>query len=469
MFDDDMVERLVFQSNLYAMQKEGVQLKVTNKEMGQFLGIHMLMGIIKQPTMSQHWNRATRFPLIADVMPRDRFKTLRRFFHANDNHLAVPKGQDGYDSLFKLRPVIDGLRANLTKIPAEERQSIDEQMVPFKGKLRFKQYLKDKPHSWGIKIFSRAGASGIIYDFEVYTGKGSVPVTELGQGAEVVLRLAEEIPRDKNFKLFFDNYYTSIPLIRELLLHGIHSAGTVRTNRLKGCNIEADDLLKKKGRGSFDYRVETNSGIVVTKWFDNKSVCIASSFVGAEPSDNCKRWDRNSKKYVDVVRPLCIAEYNKFMGGVDLSDMLIELYRIDIRGKKWYMRLFYYFLDLSVVNAWLLYRRHMGQQGRTHNKSLLDFKSEIANYLTSTNDGTPKPRGRPLRDQDCSTPKRPKLAKPKPYDSVRYDGIQHWPEAVADKKRCRLCSAYARIQCFKCHVSLCLVKNRNCFKIFHTQ
>ncbi|XP_065582898.1 piggyBac transposable element-derived protein 3-like [Artemia franciscana] len=214
MFDDDMVERILFQSNLYAMQKEGVQLKVTNKEMGQFLGIHMLMGIIKQSTMSQHWNRATRFPLIADVMPRDRFKTLRRFFHANDNHLAVPKGQDGYDSLFKLRPVIDGLQASLTKIPAEERQSIDEQMVPFKGKLRFKQYLKDKPHSWGIKIFSRAGASGIIYDFEVYTGKSSVSVTELGQEAEVVLRLAEEIPRNKNFKLFFDNYYTSIPLIR---------------------------------------------------------------------------------------------------------------------------------------------------------------------------------------------------------------------------------------------------------------
>ncbi|KAK2717523.1 hypothetical protein QYM36_006342 [Artemia franciscana] len=374
MFDDDMVERILFQSNLYEMQKEGVQLKVTNKEMGQ-----------------------------------DRLKTLRRFFHANDNHPAVPKGQDSYDSLFKLRPVIDGLQANLTKIPAEERQSIDEQMVPFKGKLRFKQYLKDKPHSWGIKIFSRAGASGIIYDFEVYTGKASVPVTELGQGAEVVLRLAEEIPRNKNFKLFFDNYYTSIPLIRELLLHGIHSAGTVRTNRLKGCNIEADDLLKKKGRGSFDYRVETNSGIVVTKWFDNKSVCIASSFVGAEPSDNCKRWDRTSKKYVDVLRPLCIAEYNKFMGGVDLSDMLIELYRIDIPSWK-----------------------------------------------------TPQ---RP----NCSTPKRPKLAKPKPYNSVCYDGIQHWPEAVADKKRCRLCSAYARIQCFKCHVSLCLVKNRNCFKIFHTQ
>ncbi|KAK2708789.1 hypothetical protein QYM36_014414 [Artemia franciscana] len=321
----------------------------------------------------------------------------------------------------------NGLQASLTKIPAEERQSIDEQMVPFKGKLRYKQYLKDKPHSWGIKIFSRAGASGIIYDFEVYTGKSSVSVTELGQEAEVVLRLAEEIPRNKNFKLFFDNYYTT------------------------------EDLLKKKGRGSFDYRVETNSGIVVTKWFDNKSVCTASSFVGAEPSDNCKRWDRTSKKYVDVVRPLCIAEYNKFMGGVDLSDMLIELYRIDIRGKKWYMRLFYYFLDISVVNAWLLYRRHMGQQGRTHNKSFLDFKSEIANYLTSTNDGTPKPRGRPLRDQTVPLQKDQSL--PNQSHTIVFAmmassiGQRQWLiRSDAGSARLMLESS-----------------NRNCFKIFHTQ
>ncbi|KAK2710592.1 hypothetical protein QYM36_011945 [Artemia franciscana] len=130
-------------------------------------------------------------------------KPFEDFFHANDIHLAVPKGQDGYDSLFKLQPMIDGLRVNLKKIPAEKRQRIDEQIVPYKGRLSFKQYIKDIPSSLGIKIFSRAGASGIIYDFEVYTGKGSVPVNELGRRAEVVLRLAEMIPRNENFKLFF--------------------------------------------------------------------------------------------------------------------------------------------------------------------------------------------------------------------------------------------------------------------------
>ncbi|KAK2705901.1 hypothetical protein QYM36_016048 [Artemia franciscana] len=178
-------------------------------------------------------------------------------------------------------------------------------------------------------------------------------------------------------------------------------------------------------------RVETNSGIVATKWLDNKGVCIASSFVGAEPSGNCKHWDSMLKKHIDVDRLLCIAECNKITGGVDLT---------------------------SYGSAW-----------PNPQKELLDFKSKIAIYLFSTSDATPRSRGRPLRDQDCCTPKRPKLAKPKPYDSVHYDGIQHWPEAVADKKQCRLCSAYARIQCSKCQISLCLVQKRNRFKIFHTQ
>ncbi|KAK2705451.1 hypothetical protein QYM36_015739 [Artemia franciscana] len=73
------------------------------------------------------------------------------------------------------------------------------------------------------------------------------------------------------------------------------------------------------------------------KWLDYESVCIASSFVGAEPSGNCKHWDSKLKKQIDVVHILCISGCYKFTGGGDLSDMLIGLYRIDTRRKKWYM------------------------------------------------------------------------------------------------------------------------------------
>ena len=44
------------------------------------------------------------------------------------------------------------------------------------------------------------------------------------------------------------------------------------------------------------------------------------------------------------------------MGGVDLSDANVARCRSTIRGKKWYFPLFLYMLDLSVANAWILFR-----------------------------------------------------------------------------------------------------------------
>ncbi len=50
--------------------------------------------------------------------------------------------------------------------------TIDEAMIPFKGRLRFKQYMKDKPMKWGIKVFALADApTGYVKRLQVYTGK----------------------------------------------------------------------------------------------------------------------------------------------------------------------------------------------------------------------------------------------------------------------------------------------------------
>ena len=63
--------------------------------------------------------------------------------------------------------------------------------------------------------------------------------------------------------------------------------------------------------------------------------------------------------------PHAIAEYNKFMGAVDLCDMLLELYRIDFKSKKWYIRIFFYVLDLATVNSWLLKLSYAKQKKQT--------------------------------------------------------------------------------------------------------
>ncbi|KAK2702175.1 hypothetical protein QYM36_019213 [Artemia franciscana] len=105
-------------------------------------------------------------------------------------------------------------------------------MVPFKGCLGFKQYKKDKPNKWGIKIFSRSGASGIVYDSKVYSGKGTTVRSDLGFASDMVLRLVEYLSKSQNSKIFFYYFFSSFHIVENLQQMGIESVGTVRIERV---------------------------------------------------------------------------------------------------------------------------------------------------------------------------------------------------------------------------------------------
>ena len=64
-------------------------------------------------------------------------------------------------------------------------------MIPFKGRLSFKQYIKNKPVKWGIKAFVLSDATnGYVFRMQVYTGKGmETTEPEVGLCSRVVLDL----------------------------------------------------------------------------------------------------------------------------------------------------------------------------------------------------------------------------------------------------------------------------------------
>ena len=64
----------------------------------------------------------------------------------------------------------------------------------------------------------------------------------------------------------------------------------------------AEKDIKKKGQGSFDNSMEKKRKIVEVKWFDNKVVRLASSYVGIEPTDAVKRYDSLTRQHVHVSR-----------------------------------------------------------------------------------------------------------------------------------------------------------------------
>ncbi len=477
--DKSVFEHISYQSNLYAVMMNCPELKTTPSEMEQFVGLHILMTIVRMPSYRMYWHTTTRYDPIATVMGRKRFDHLRTYIHMNDNTNVKQKGEPGYDPLFKVRPVLEKVRANCLKVEPEENHSIDEQMIPFKGKIGMKQYIKNKPQKWGIKVFTRAGVTGLVYDFEVYTGKGTVTNERgLGVAGEVVLRLVSEVPKGLNYKCFFDNWFTSPELIVELKKMGILTVATINRNRLRGCTLKSDKELSKAGRGAYDVKYEMTSGMAIVKWYDNKAVLLASSFIGPDPVDRCRRWSKEKKVYVEADRPHIVKMYNNNMGGVDLADMFAALYRIEIRPRRWYLRILYYLIDLSVVNGWLLYRRHLTQKQEKKYMPLLVFRAQVADALIKVGkqaDLNSRKRGRPsLEDapepHQAASPPPPLQRIVAPSVDVRLDRFDHFPIHADKRGRCRLCkTGYTQMACLKCKVLLCFTKDKNCFLDYHTK
>lgn len=96
----------------------------------------------------------------------------------------------------------------------------------------------------------------------------------------------------------------------------------------------AKTVLKKKGRRSFDEISRDDDHIAIIKWMDNRPVIMASSCHGSDPVIQVKRYCRKEKDYIDVPRPYAVGAYNHNMGGVDLYDRMLTLYRIATRTKK---------------------------------------------------------------------------------------------------------------------------------------
>ena len=54
------------------------------------------------------------------------------------------------------------------------------------------------------------------------------------------------------------------------------------------------------------------------------------------------------------VKPNIVERYNRHMGYVDISDRTANRYSMSRRTFKWTMKLFFYCLDLTVFNSWIL-------------------------------------------------------------------------------------------------------------------
>ncbi|XP_036317388.1 piggyBac transposable element-derived protein 3-like [Rhagoletis pomonella] len=139
----------------------------------------------------------------------------------------------------------------------DENLSIDESMIPYYGRHYAKQYIRGKSIRFGFKNWALNSSDGYMLQFDVYMDKNAESVPQgYGVGGDKVVDLLTKanVPHHKGFKLFIDNYFTSVKLLRNLASMGICTSGTIRDGRIEKCPLRKIAAMKKEQRGSSDFR-----------------------------------------------------------------------------------------------------------------------------------------------------------------------------------------------------------------------
>ncbi|KAJ8882125.1 hypothetical protein PR048_018613 [Dryococelus australis] len=84
---------------------------------------------------------------------------------------------------------------------------------------------------------------------------------DLGASSNFILRVTQMIPENKNFLVYFDNWFVSPRLFVTLVKKGVEALGTVKLNRFRGLTFTADTEMTDKWRGTFEEKEISLDGI----------------------------------------------------------------------------------------------------------------------------------------------------------------------------------------------------------------
>ena len=212
---------------------------------------------------------------------------------------------------------------------------------------------------------------------------------------------------------------------------------------------------KEIKRGQHDWF--SSNHLSAIKRMDNKSVILLSNHFNPKETQQIERIVKGLKDKVKVTCPSVIQEYSQFMGGVDLSDEMKVTYEVDRRIKfRFYVRVFFNFLDIAVVNSKIVYNKIESAPSL----SSLDFRYSIAQTMI-----------RKFSSRKRAVP----LSRPsKRSRGPSFDIVDHLPDFASSRVRCDFCSSKnvesrTYVRCTTFNITLCLQKDRSCFQQYHTK
>lgn len=233
--DDIFLENICKFTNIYAFEvfykptltpksriHQWKELKV--EELKIFIGLLFHTGTIRLNRLQDYWKTDWLFNFcFGQCMSRDRFMLIFRCLY-----FFKPQTRTT-DMMHRIRYVTDYFNDKMGSLYYPQKElSLDEAMVLWRGRLRFRQYIKGKRHKYGIKLYTLTDHQGLILKFHVYGGSEDQEVGGQGHTEKVVLHLLQE-KLGKGHSVYMDNFYNSFTLASKLLAQKTYCTGRYNT------------------------------------------------------------------------------------------------------------------------------------------------------------------------------------------------------------------------------------------------
>ncbi len=124
---------------------------LTLEKLKAFISL-LMMPLVGKPRIKDYWSSKalTSTPGLKSIMTRDEFLQIKKFIHFYD-----VENFNNADPYYRIRPLLDEILSNTKEIYRPPKNlTLDETMIPFKGRCKYIVYMPLKPVQYGFKAYT---------------------------------------------------------------------------------------------------------------------------------------------------------------------------------------------------------------------------------------------------------------------------------------------------------------------------